>query len=65
MPRAGHPAGGQFMAPMNWDQSDGGVERLALSVGVSGALRMEARALVLEQGRLGSRISFIPSAVRE
>lgn len=54
MLRAGHPAGGQFMAPMNWDQSDDGAERLALSVGVSGALVTRARAPVLEQGRLGN-----------
>lgn len=53
------------MAPMNWDPSDGGAERLALSVGVSGALVTGAQALVLEQGWLGNQASFILSAVRE
>lgn len=50
---------------INWDHSDGGAERLALSVGASGALAAGAQALVLEQGRLGNRASFILSAVRE
>lgn len=53
------------MAPVNWDHSDGGAERLALSVGASGALAAGAQALVLEQGWLGNRASFILSAVRE